>query len=42
LPRDAVLDLVEIKKVFVAVYNQVYSLQSVEDAEGFKKGLGRR
>lgn len=42
LARDAALDLVETKKVFVAVYNQVYSLQSVEDAEGFKKKLGNR
>lgn len=42
LPREALKHLSETKKVFVAVYNQVYSLQSVEDAEGFKRELGRR
>lgn len=41
ISRDAAMDLVESKRVFVAVYNQVYSLQSVEDAEGFKRKMRR-
>ncbi len=42
LPAKVLGDLMETKKIFVAAYNQVYSLQSVEDAEGFKRELGRR
>lgn len=35
-------DFVDTKKIFVAAYNQIFSLQSVEDAEGFKRDLRRR
>jgi hypothetical protein len=42
LPSQVLADFNETKKIFVAAYNQVYALQSVQDAEGFKRELERR
>lgn len=42
MPRAQALDFQTCKRVFFGVFNEVYSLQTVHDLDGFREGSGRR